>query len=54
GHIVEIASVTPGFETDEGREQLGRRLQLPPWLEADRREIEGNLRPLTVPEPIGR
>lgn len=54
GHIVELASETPGFETDEGREELGRRLRLPPWLEADRPEIERNLTPLTVPEPVSR
>jgi glyoxalase family protein len=54
GHIVEIASETPGFETDEPRVELGGRLRLPPWLEADRREIENNLAPLTVPEPVGR
>jgi len=54
GHIVEIASDTPGFTTDETPEELGRSLQLPPWLESRRRDIEQNLIPLTVAEPIGR
>jgi glyoxalase family protein len=54
GHVVEIASETPGFTADESIEELGRTLRLPPWLEPRRREIEENLTPLAVPEPIGR
>jgi glyoxalase family protein len=54
GHIVEIASQMPGFITDEASAELGRTLQLPPWLESRRCEIERNLTPLFVPDPIGR
>jgi glyoxalase family protein len=54
GHIIEIATETPGFTTDEPKAELGRSLQLPPWLEPDRGEIVRNLTPITVREPIGR
>lgn len=54
GHVVEIATATPGFTIDESLENLGRTLQLPDWLEPRRREIEANLPPLVVPEPVGR
>jgi glyoxalase family protein len=49
GHIVELATVGPGFTSDEGREELGTTLKLPPWLEASRGKIESSLRPLEVP-----
>jgi glyoxalase family protein len=54
GHLLEIATSTPGFTADESVADLGRRLRLPPSLEADRGEIERNLTPLSVPEPVGR
>jgi glyoxalase family protein len=54
GHLLEIATDAPGFVVDESRDDLGKRLQLPPWLEADRGDIEQNLSPLVVPAPIGR
>ena len=54
GHVIEIATDTPGFTTDETLPELGRTLRLPPWLESRRDEIEGNLTPITVREPIGR
>jgi glyoxalase family protein len=50
GHIVELATLGPGFDVDEDVAQLGRRLQLPQWLERDRGQIEQMLRPLEVPE----
>lgn len=50
GHIVELATVGPGFLADESRAELGRSLQLPPWLEAQRDLIVPALKPLTVPE----
>ncbi len=50
GHIVELATMGPGFAADEPVAQLGQSLRLPPWLEAQRREIESNLKPLVVPE----
>lgn len=49
GHIVEIATVGPGFAVDEPVAELGRSLQLPPWLESHRRAIEGALTPLIGP-----
>jgi glyoxalase family protein len=54
GHIVEIASDSPGFATDESLSDLGKSLQLPPWLEHQRDDIERNLKPLNVPDPVGR
>lgn len=48
GHIVELATLGPGFDADESPEALGQRLQLPPWLENRRAVIEQRLRPLTV------
>jgi glyoxalase family protein len=49
GHIVELATVGPGFALDEPVETLGQALQLPPWLERHRREIESQLKPITAP-----
>jgi glyoxalase family protein len=49
GHIVELATVGPGFMTDETVQTLGTRLQLPPWLEQHRDQIERGLTPLEVP-----
>lgn len=46
GHIVEIATLGPGFAADEAPDALGQRLQLPPWLEAQRAAIEPGLVPL--------
>jgi glyoxalase family protein len=54
GHIIEIATDTPGFTTDETKAELGRTLQLPSWLEPRRDEIQRNLTPITVRDPIGR
>ncbi|MEO8608675.1 MAG: VOC family protein [Chloroflexota bacterium] len=57
GHIVELATVGPGFPFDESPTELGMKLQLPPWLEKDRAGIISVLKPLTVPEwhaPEGR
>lgn len=50
GHIVELATVGPGFTVDEDSSTLGRALKLPPWLERDRAAITEKLRPLVVPE----
>lgn len=49
GHIVELATIGPGFAVDESPAELGRSLQLPPWLENARSEIAGGLTPLYVP-----
>lgn len=50
GHIVEIATLNPGFAVDEDVAHLGEKLMLPPWLERSRAAIEANLPPLTVPK----
>jgi len=50
GHIVELATVGPGFTVDEDAADLGKSLKLPPWLEKSRGEIEQGLRPISVPE----
>jgi len=47
-HIVEIATLGPGFTADEPEDQLGTRLQLPPWLEGRRGELTRTLRPLRL------
>jgi glyoxalase family protein len=52
GHIVELATLGPGFTIDEDPKDLGRRLRLPPWLEARRPAIERALGPVTAPEWI--
>jgi glyoxalase family protein len=53
GHIVELATAGPGFLVDEEIPELGRRLMLPPWLEAQRAEIESALQPIAVGEVAG-
>ena len=50
GHIVELATLGPGFTVDETVETLGQQLQLPQWLEQHRSQIEQSLTPLVVPE----
>jgi glyoxalase family protein len=49
GHIVELATAGPGFLVDEDEQELGTRLQLPPWYEGRRQEIEAALKPLSAP-----
>jgi glyoxalase family protein len=46
GILFEIATDGPGFSADEPLESLGEKLSLPPFLEAQRPEIEAGLRPL--------
>ena len=43
GHIVELATMGPGFLIDEPVETTGTALRLPPWLEAHRDRIAANL-----------
>ncbi|UOQ45190.1 ring-cleaving dioxygenase [Halobacillus salinarum] len=46
-HILfELATDGPGFAADEEEEHLGETLALPPFLEADRSQIEAGLVPL--------
>jgi glyoxalase family protein len=52
GHIVELATVGPGFAIDEDEATLGTALKLPPWLENRRAEIEPGLRKIELPEPV--
>ncbi len=42
-HILEIATVGPGFLVDEDEATLGTRLTLPEWLETRRPTIEASL-----------
>jgi glyoxalase family protein len=48
GHILEIATVPPGFAIDEEPDSLGTALSLPDWLEAQRRVIEAGLHPISI------
>ena len=50
GLLLEIATDGPGFALDEDPGSLGRRLQLPPWLEDRRQGIQAGLAPLDMGE----
>ena len=50
--LFEIATDPPGFGVDEPLEQLGTKLQLPPWLEPNRAKVEQILPPLRLPRPV--
>jgi glyoxalase family protein len=50
GVLFELATDGPGFATDEDPAHLGETLVLPPWLEAQRRQIEEVLPPLRPPK----
>lgn len=43
GILFEIATDPPGFTVDEPKEELGKKLMLPTWLESKREEIEETL-----------
>jgi glyoxalase family protein len=49
GVLFEIATIGPGFATDEPLEHLGESLSLPPEFEGRRRELEKILTPLPDP-----
>lgn len=49
GHIVELATLGPGFLVDEDETSLGTALMLPPWLENRRQDIEAILQPINRP-----
>jgi glyoxalase family protein len=51
GVLFEIATIGPGFATDEPAEHLGERLSLPPAFEHLREQLEPVLTPL--PNPRG-
>ncbi len=46
GILYEIASLGPGFTSDEPLESLGERLSLPPDFERLRDQVEPKLTPL--------
>ncbi len=50
GVLFEIATDNPGFDTDELLLELGKKLQLPPWLEPNRQQIEDALPTLQLPD----
>jgi glyoxalase family protein len=43
GVLFEVATIQPGFTSDEDLAELGRGLKLPPWEEQYRPSIEANL-----------
>jgi glyoxalase family protein len=47
--LFEIATLGPGFTTDEALEHLGERLSLPPAFEHLRDRVEPVLTPLPSP-----
>jgi glyoxalase family protein len=49
GVLFEIATICPGFATDEDAEHLGERLSLPPAFEHLRERIEPVLTPISNP-----
>jgi len=48
GILFEIATDGPGFAIDEELDDLGKKLVLPPFLEAKRDEIEAGLIPIEL------
>lgn len=46
GILFELATEGPGFTVDSTIESLGKELDLPPFLEVKRAEIEGKLEPI--------
>ena len=46
GILFEIATDGPGFTRDSTVEELGKKLDLPPFLEERRAEIEAKLQPI--------
>ena len=53
GVLFELATDGPGFTVDEDPATLGEHLVLPPWLEAQRGQIEAALPPLKSPADSG-
>jgi glyoxalase family protein len=49
GVLFEIATLGPGFDTDEPLEHLGEKLVLPPRFEPARERIEAQLTPIENP-----
>jgi glyoxalase family protein len=53
GVLFEIATIGPGFTTDEPAESLGTKLALPPDYEHLRAQIEATVTPLPPTRPAG-
>lgn len=53
GVLFELATMGPGFDTDEDAAHLGERLSLPPNFEALREQLEQTLTPLPNPRAAG-
>jgi glyoxalase family protein len=54
GVLFEIATIGPGFTSDEPKEHLGERLSLPPAFEHYRAQVEASLTPLPNLRLAGR
>jgi glyoxalase family protein len=54
GVLFEIATLGPGFTTDEALEHLGERISLPPPFEHLREQVERTLTPLPNPRATAR
>ena len=54
GVLFEIATLGPGFTTDEPLEHLGERISLPPNFEHLREQVERTLTPLPNPRATSR
>ena len=52
GVLFEIATLGPGFATDEDPEHLGERLSLPPNFEHVRDQVERTLTPIENPRAV--
>ena len=52
GVLFEIATIGPGFTSDEPLEHLGERLSLPPAYEHLRTQIEAKVTPLPATRPV--
>lgn len=54
GILFEVATLGPGFATDEDPEHLGEKLVLPPRFEPARERIEAALTPIQSPRATAR
>jgi len=48
GVLFEVATALPGFTVDEDVDQLGEHLQLPEWLDKEKDNLTGKLKPLSL------
>lgn len=49
GVLYELATDEPGFEARNPKQEWGRKIILPPWLEGQRAQVEAHLQP--IPDP---